>query len=236
MLTDPVVATFVVLPIGLAVLLVWGVWWAWHRDGDGTAAGRVAARVAVVAAAWLAATWIAAASGVLQQWDRVPPPFAVLVVALVVVAFGLAWSRAGTRLARTVPLWALVAVQGFRFPLEVAMHAMAERGVMPAQMSYSGRNFDIVTGISALVVAALVARGAAGRRTVALWNIVGAGLLLNVVVVAILSTPTFRLFGDDALNTWVADPPFVWLPAVLVVAALSGHILVFRAPAIRRDD
>jgi hypothetical protein len=30
------------------------------------------------------------------------------------------------------------------------------------------------------------------------------------------------------LNTFVADPPFVWLPAVLVTAALMGHILVWR--------
>jgi hypothetical protein len=57
---------------------------------------------------------------------------------------------------------------------------------------------------------------------------VGFALLVNIVTVAILSTPGFRWFGDDHLNVFVTYPPFVWLPAVLVTAALMGHILVWR--------
>ena len=49
---------------------------------------------------------------------------------------------------------------------------------------------------------------------------------------AILSTPRFAAFGADRLNVFVAYPPFVWLPAVLVLAALAGHLLVFRALAV----
>jgi hypothetical protein len=109
---------------------------------------------------------------------------------------------------------------------------MYERGVMPAQMSYSGRNFDIITGISAFVVAWLVAQGRGGRLLIAIWNLMGLALLVNVVTIAILSTPRFRYFGDDHLNVWITYPPFVWLPAVMVVAALAGHLLVFRAIGI----
>ena len=47
-------------------------------------------------------------------------------------------------------------------------------------MSYSGRNFDIVTGIAALLVAALLASGCGGRTLAAAWNILGLALLLNV--------------------------------------------------------
>ena len=63
-----------------------------------------------------------------------------------------------------LPLWVLVAVQGFRLPLELAMHEMYERGVMPVQMSYEGSNYDILTGITALIVAAIVWFGGHGRR------------------------------------------------------------------------
>jgi len=31
----------------------------------------------------------------------------------------------------------------------------------------------------------------------------------------------------------VTYPPFVWLPAVMVVAALAGHIVIFKALANR---
>jgi hypothetical protein len=96
-------------------------------------------------------------------------------------------------------------------------------------MSYSGRNFDVLTGVAAIVVAALVKAGIGGHRLVAIWNVAGFALLVNIVTVAILSTPRFAMFGDDRLNVFVAYPPFVWLPAVLVLAALAGHLIVFRA-------
>jgi hypothetical protein len=40
-----------------------------------------------------------------------------------------------------------------------------------------------------------------------------------------------RLFGDDPrhVNTWVLYFPYVWLPAVLVVIALAGHVVITRA-------
>jgi hypothetical protein len=69
---------------------------------------------------------------------------------------------------------------------------------------------------------------------VAAWNILGLALLINVVSVAILGTPRFRYFGEEHLNVWVTYPPFVWLPAVMVLAALAGHLLIFRALACQR--
>ena len=53
-------------------------------------------------------------------------------------------------------------------------------------------------------------------------------LLINVVTIAFVSTPLVAAFGADHLNTWVADPPYVWLPGVLVPAALLGHVVMLR--------
>jgi hypothetical protein len=184
---------------------------------------------AIGAAAWMTATWFAAASGILRNFEATPPPFAFLVIGIVALACLIAFTPYGGVLATGLPIWALVAVQAFRLPLEVAMHAMYERGVMPIQMSYSGRNFDVVTGITAIAVAWLAASGRAGRWLVMAWNVLGLALLVNIVGVAILSTPRFRYFGDDRVNVFVMDPPFVWLPAVMVLAALAGHLLIFRA-------
>jgi hypothetical protein len=96
-------------------------------------------------------------------------------------------------------------------------------------MSYSGRNLDLVTGATAVIVAVLVALGYAGRRLVLVWNVLGLALLVNIVAVAILSTPRFAAFGPDRVNVFIAYPPFVWLPATLVLAALTGHLVIFRA-------
>jgi hypothetical protein len=221
---------FVLIPLALVAALVAGVIAASRSLGEPAAVRRRAAVLTIaVSAIWMAATWRAAASGVLRQWDATPPPLVVLVAAIVILAVAIAFTGYGARLVRGLPLWTLVAVQAFRLPLELAMHVQYERGVMPEQMSYSGQNFDIVTGATAIVVAWLAATGRAGRRVIGGWNVLGSALLLNIVVVAILSTPIVRYFGDDRLNVWVTYPPFVWLPAVMVLAALSGHLLIFRA-------
>ena len=234
-LSDPVVFAFIAIPVLLAAALVWGVWSASQRFGESSAdRRRLAVITAVAAVVWMGVTWTTAASGVYRQWDGTPPPFALLLVAILVLAARIALTGYGRRLAFGLPLWSLIAVHAFRLPLELAMHALYERGIMPEHMSYSGRNFDILTGITAIVVAALVRRGVAGRRVVLAWNILGLALLVNIVVVAVLSTPRFRYFGDDKLNVFVTYPPFVWLPALMVLAALAGHLLIFRALFVRR--
>lgn len=216
-LVDPVVLGFVLLPIALLGWLLWRL---------PTRAARTT--TAIGAGAWMAATWVAASAGVLRQWEATPPPFLILPLGILVLATIIASGGYGRRLAATTPLWMLVGVQGFRLPLELAMHALADRGVMPPQMTYTGWNFDIVTGASAFAVAAIAYRRQA-RALVMGWNVLGLLLLANIVIIAIVSTPPFAWFGPDRLNTFITYPPFVWLPAVMVLAALAGHLLIFRA-------
>ena len=228
-LTSPSVLTFIVIPVALVVALTWGTAVAWRRAGESESrAQRAAWLVGEAALAWMALTWILAVRGVLMDFERRPPPFVWLVVGVLMLAAIIAFGRLGARLAK-LPLWILVGVQAFRLPLELAMHRLAERGVMPEQMSYSGRNFDIVTGATALVVAVLLRAGHGGRALAAVWNVVGLALLVNIVTVAVLSTPAVAYFGPERLNTFVFHPPFVWLPAVMVLAALAGHLVIFRA-------
>jgi small-conductance mechanosensitive channel len=178
--------------------------------------------------AWLLGTALIAASGGLRWFDATPPPFAALALAVGAVGIGVPYSRLGTLLVRGLPLWALVGFQVFRVPLELVMHRAYVEGVMPVQMSYSGRNYDILSGITAGVLGFWLARGRVPRWVVAVWNLFGFALLVNIVAIAVVSTPLFRWFGEERLNTFVTYPPFVWLPAVLVTAALMGHILVWR--------
>jgi len=222
--------SFIAMAIALVALLVIGVHVAGRRLGEPPATRRRWTTLTVIgAAAWLGATWAVAETGHLSRLDLRPPPFAALFVAIVVLALLMAFTRFGTRLVDGLPLAVLIGVQAFRFPLELLMHRAYTEGVMPYQMSYSGRNFDILTGLTALPVAWALHRGVGGRRLALAWNALGALLLLNIVIIAIVSAPIVGLFGPDLLNTWVMFPPFVWLPTVMVLMALTGHLLVARA-------
>ena len=178
--------------------------------------------------AWLLATSAAAASGWLRS-DMLPPPLFAFVIPSVTIGIWMGYSVVGPHLGSAVPVWGMLLLQGFRFPLELLMHYAYELGLMPVQMSYSGRNFDIVTGIIAIVLGFLALRGSAPRWAIWAWNLLGTALLINIVTVAILSFPTpFRVFMNDPPNVWVTYVPFVWLPTLLVPAAAFGHAAFFR--------
>ena len=178
----------------------------------------------------MAATWWLAASASLARFDARPPALMLLLVTMVTLVVGLGLSKLGGRLARGLPLAALIGFQAFRLPLELVMHQAAREGLMPVQMSFAGWNFDIVTGASALVVAWLASRDRLPRWGAVAWNALGSTLLAVIVTIAVASTPLFAAFGSapEALNTWIAWPPYVWLPSILVAAALFGHVLLWR--------
>lgn len=216
--------------IGFALLVAaafpLGVYAAWRRTGG--AQGRAFAIAVALTTVWLMATYLAAASGRLSFEAR-PPTMVILLVLILLLAIGLGVSPVGRRLALGLPLAVLVGFHGFRVGVELLLHRAYVEGLMPVQMSYEGRNFDIVSGITAIVVGGLLAAGRMPRWGVWLWNCAALLLLANILTIAILSSPVpFRVFMNEPSNVWVTHAPWVWLPAIFVLAALVGHLLVFR--------
>lgn len=185
-------------------------------------------RIGLMTLAWMVTVLLVAASGVLLHFDWRPPPMVLLIVASLGVAALIGFSKLGHQLAVGLSLAGLVGFQAFRWPLELIMHRGFQQGFVPIQMTYAGRNFDIVTGVTAAILGIALLLIRVPRAVVLLWNVMGLLLLANVLTIAVLSMPMLRRFGPEQMNVWVAMPPFVWLPTVLVVAALSGHIVIFR--------
>ena len=218
-------AFFVLLALFLSLTFPWAL----YRSTPESETSPLKEATAL-ALGWLAFTGLAAFSGKLQNFEKLPPPMALLLAGMVIGSLCLVGSPWGKQLAQNCSFAGLVGLQAFRFPLELMMHQAAEYGLMPQQMSYSGRNFDIVTGISALfLAAALLKKPNLPRALIWLWNVLGLILLLNVVTVAVLSFPLpFRVFTNEPANIWVTYFPYVWLPCIMVSAALIGHLLIFR--------
>lgn len=187
--------------------------------------------VLVVTVAVMAGSALAARSGLLARFDLRPPPMLLMVLGVVALGLGTGLSPLGRRAAAALPLAALVGLQAFRLPLELVMHHAATRGIMPVQMSYSGYNFDVATGLGALVLGAALAAGARVPRPLLwLWNVWGIWCLVAVLAVALAASPMVRAFGDAPadLNTWVLFFPYVWLPVVLVTVAIASHAMITR--------
>jgi hypothetical protein len=216
-------AAFVVLPLALLVF------WTWMAGVDSLTPGRHRL-MAVGALSTLAmATWVLGNQPFLHVFATSPPPMLRVFLVGFALTLGIGLSRIGRRLAASAPLFVLVGFQAFRLPLELAMARAHSEGVMPVEMSFHGRNFDIVTAILAIPLALALFKGYRVRTWVWLWNFLGLALLVNVVANAILLTPGFAASRtSETPNVWVAYTPFIWLPTLLVTSALLGHILVFR--------
>lgn len=218
------ISGFVFLPMLVMLLAQWGLALAARRAAQPRWFYWLCAAGLLVAMGF---SLTVAVRGSLAQFQRVPPPILPLTFGCIVLWVLTATSRLSGGFQR-LPLAALVGFQAFRLPLELMMHSAASSGVMPPQMSYSGYNFDIVSGATAIVVALLLVLGRAPRWLLVGWNALSTALLAVVVIVAIVSAPPFLAFGREQANTWVAYAPFVWLPTVLVPAAVSGHVLLWR--------
>ena len=182
--------------------------------------------------AYMILTAVLASSGALLSL-RGSPRLVLYLVACNGLALALALSPAGRRIVQGVPVAWLVGFQAFRLPLELVLHSWYEQGTLPVQMTYEGHNFDILTAIAALLVAGVLRW--VPLSTVAQWrwilgfNVLGVGLLVAVIRIALLSLPwTLRSYMNDPPVQLVFHAPYTWILPVCVAGALWGHVLVFR--------
>lgn len=187
-------------------------------------------RVVVALAACLGLTSVLAVSGVFARLAGSPAVMAYLAVCNMVV-IGLAVSAVGRRFAEAIPIAALVGIQAFRLPLELVLHSWYEQGTLPVQMTFSGANWDIITGSLGLLVGLVLTRAELRWqwRLTALFNVVGFGLLMRVMWIAGRSLPSpFRTFAEDPPVLLPFFVPYTWIVPICVSGALFVHLVVGR--------
>ncbi|GEN10373.1 hypothetical protein SAMN05443572_11027 [Myxococcus fulvus] len=225
-----VTSAFVLLVLGMAALFVSATWRAGRRLGEPPreTAGWTLLSAGVIALV-MGLTGIFAARGAFADMRSAPPDIFKAILPTVALTFVLAFSRFGDRLVRGLSLSALIGFQVFRIPVEWVLWALHREGALPIEMTFEGLNFDILTGLSAPIVAWLAHKGRAAPALVATWNTIGLALLVTIVMVTNLSSPLFAdVFRAEPRSTLITTAPYIWLPIVLVQAALLGHLLVYR--------
>jgi hypothetical protein len=142
----------------------------------------------------------------------------------------VAFSKKGTQLLQSIPPQWIVWMQSFRIAVELLLLVAFINGKLPVQMTFEGRNFDILTGILALPVGYVLAKRKSYAPKLAIaFNVLGILLLINILVIAVLSMPTpIRYFMNEPANTLVARFPYILLPGVLVPIAYTIHIFSLR--------
>ena len=97
-------------------------------------------------------------------------------------------------------------------------------------MTWTGQNYDIASGILALIAAPFASTRPALARV---FNWLGAALLLNVLRVVVMSSPLPFAWSVEPPLVVAAFAPYHLIGTVCVAAALAGHVVLFRALAER---
>ena len=178
---------------------------------------------------WAVVTAILSITGILSDFSTFPPKILIaLIIPLIAIIWAVSTKEVKEILTHTPPA-SIIWIQSFRIVVEILLWRLFVDNLAPIQMTFEGRNFDILSGLTAIVVAILVANKRISSPLVIAWNFAGLALLLNIVTVAILSMPTpLRVFMNEPANTIVTRFPIVWLPALLVPLAYGLHFLSLR--------
>lgn len=222
--------TFAALAVGLWGLLVGAAHRLAKAAGSSAAAVRSPAPlVAVVFGGWLVVTLLFAFTGFAAQ-PGLPPRVPLLAMSGVVLLVSVSFTPPLARiLADLPPAWP-VALQTFRLPVELGLWSLYLADRIPEHMSFEGRNFDVLVGLTAPFMAWAVSRRRVGRRGLLLWNLLSLGLLVNIVGMAITSMPgLLHRPWPGVAPTVMFEAPYLWLPAWLVPLAVFGHVLSLRS-------
>lgn len=158
--------------------------------------------------------------------ERNPFPLIPIIFATILgLSLWVSLSPSGLILAQQVPIWVLVGFQGFRFFLELILHHWAEIGTIPPTMTWTGQNYDIISGAVAILLAPF-ARRSLGAAWLA--NGIGFVLLLNVLRVVVLSSPLPFSWPLDRPLQLIFHMPYALIGPLFVAPALIVHLITFR--------
>jgi hypothetical protein len=117
-----------------------------------------------------------------------------------------------------------------RIPVEFVLWWLFLNKSVPELMTFEGRNFDIIAGITAPFIAYFgFTKGKLSNKFVLAWNIISLGLLINIGVNCFLSAPSpLQKFAFDQPNIALLYFPFSWLVSFIVPIVLLGHLVSIR--------
>lgn len=179
---------------------------------------------------WLIAQTMIAQTGFYTVTDSFPPRFLLLIVPPFLFILALFLTAKGKQFIDSLNVPMLTYLHVVRIPVELVLLWLFQQGKVPQLMTFEGRNFDILSGISAPVIAYLAfSVHKLNNRILLIWNVVCLLLLLNIVINAVLSVPfPFQKFAFDQPNIAVLYFPFVWLPSCIVPLVLLSHLVAIR--------
>lgn len=189
---------------------------------------------------WFVFIYLWSRFGIFKNFELFPINAVPVIIIPLLTILIFSFSKTVKEVLLHIPQEKIIKLHVFRFYVEVLLWALFASALLPVQMTFEGKNFDIVTGVTAVLlttrISSFLLLDKLPKLVLILWNIMGLVLLINIVVISLLSMPTsFRYFMNEPANTIVTEFPISLLPAFLVPLAYMLHILSLRKALLKND-
>lgn len=213
----------VFVPVTFALTTAFATWLLYKATSDSKV-------VVVLVMIWLGGQGILALTDFYTVTYTLPPRMLLLVLPPLVLIASLFFTSKGRDFIDSLHTGFLTLLHVARVPVEFVLFWLFLSGSVPELMTFEGRNFDILAGLSAPIVYYFgLLRHRLSASVMIGWNIICLGLLVNIIVHGILSVPTpFQQFGFEQPNIALLYFPFVWLPGYIVPLVLFSHLATIR--------
>jgi hypothetical protein len=162
--------------------------------------------------------------------NTLPPRFVLLILPPLFFIAVLFATEKGRGFIDSMNTKTLTLLHLVRIPVEFILFGLFIHKAIPQLMTFEGRNFDIISGITAPFIYYFgFIKNKIPQKVLLAWNFICVALLINIVLNAVLSAPfTFQQFAFDQPNIAILYFPFVWLPACVVPLVLLSHLATIR--------
>jgi len=163
--------------------------------------------------------------------DSLPPKILVLgILPPFIVILFIMFTKSGKSFMDSLPLRILTFLSVVRILVEVGLLLLYMNKDVPRSMTMEGGNLDIISGLTAPLLAYYAFINGGMKRTILLvWNFGCLVLLLNIFIRALLSAPfPLQQIAFDQPNIAILHFPFVWLPTFIVPLIFISHLASIR--------
>ncbi|WP_214072913.1 hypothetical protein [Mucilaginibacter sp. dw_454] len=183
--------------------------------------------IIMVTLAWLVLQSIIGLSGFYTVVIGTPPRFMLLLAPPVVFIIILFATNNGRMAMNGFDIKTLTLLHIVRIPVELVLYGLFLHKVIPQVMTFEGRNFDILCGISAPFIYYFgFVRKVISRKVIVAWNVICLLLLVNIIITAVLSAPfAFQRLGFEQPSIALFYFPFILLPGFIVPIVLYAHLV-----------
>jgi|ERR1700761_3619707 len=186
--------------------------------------------IIIITLTWLILQAVISLTGFYTVTNVLPPRFGLLLIPPVVFIVVSFFTIKGKAAIEGFDVKQLTLLHLVRIPIEIGLYWLFLHKTVPQLMTFEGRNFDIICGLTAPVIYYFgYIKNSLNKAVLIGWNIACLLLLANIVVLAVLSAPfPFQKFAFDQPNLAILYFPFIWLPGFIVPAVLFAHLVSLR--------